>query len=119
MFIHPYHLRLMHALIRKKVKGDHRIKLTVADREQLVDTMQLSISKSHIVKVLNEGKRKPVSLSQHTLDQVVRVVDHENWNAFLQTNPVPSQYFYKLMSCKSKTLLSSLVETRILELKET
>jgi hypothetical protein len=116
MFIHPYHYRLMRCLVRQKVKGDHRIPLTCADREALVDSMGLQVSKSHILKVLSEGERARDRLSQFVLDELMRCIGQQDWNAFLRHNPVPDGQFDTLMLPKAKKLLMKAVEARIQEI---
>jgi len=116
MVIHPYHYQLMRCLIRFHVKGDHRIPLTCADRTELVDSLNLTISKSSIVKVLSEGQKARKEVSQHVLDQLMRCINYTNWNSFLQKNPVPKGEYYILLRAKSRKKLLQAVEERMLEL---
>lgn len=116
MFVHPYHFQLVRCLIRKKVKGDHHIPLTCADRESLADSLNLSVSKSKMVKVLREKGHEHRSLSQHTMDQLVRYVGYSDWNDFLRKNPVPDGKYYDLQKLKARKLLEELVEKRMGEM---
>jgi|GEM_PF-2167081 len=116
MFIHPYHFRLMRCLIRKKVKGDHRIPLTCADRVALVKDHKLKVSEHYILKVLSEGDSLHQTPSQYVLDDVVRTIDHKNWNEFLRKNPIPEKFYCKKRGRKPKNLLQDMVDKRVQEL---
>lgn len=107
----------MRCLVRQKVKGDHRIPLTCADRRELADKQQLRISKDHLMKVLSEGDRAPRQLSQFVLDELVRYAGHEDWNDFLRQNPVPDGQFYKLMRKRADRQVQLAVEARLAELR--
>ncbi|MCF8256577.1 MAG: hypothetical protein K9J06_03435 [Flavobacteriales bacterium] len=117
MFTHPYHYQLMRDLVRIKVKGDHRIPLTCADRLSLVANKNVHISKAYIMKVLSEGDCAPCHLSQSVLDELMRFAGHTDWNSFLRKNPVPEGQHYPLMGKKGKKKLHLAVEARIAELK--
>jgi hypothetical protein len=117
MDIHPYHYQLLRGLIRLKLKGDHRIPLTCKDREQLVEKEKLSISKSHIMKVLSEGEHAPRKLSQHVLNELMHCAMGLSWNDFLKQNPVPEEQFFALMGKKGKKKLPQAVDARIAKLK--
>jgi len=117
MAIHPYHYQLLRCLIRLKLKGDHRIPLTCLDRKQLVEEMKLSISISHIIKVLSEGERARDNLSQHVLNELMRFAMEQSWNDFLKQNPVPEGQYFALMGKKGRKKLQQAVDARIAELK--
>lgn len=117
MMVHPYHYQLMRCLIRQKVKGDHRIPLTCADRQELVDKWHLRISKNHILKVLSEGDRACCQLSQFVLNELMRCVDYEDWNDFLRQNPVPEGQFDELQRVRAKKKVQQAVELRMAELR--
>ena len=117
MEIHPYHYQLLRGLIRLKLKGDHRIPLTCKDREQLVEEKKLSISTSHIIKVLSEGEHAPTKLSQHVLNELMHCAMGLSWNDFLKQNPVAEGQFFALMGNKGQKKLQQAVDARIAELK--
>ena len=89
MIPHPYHLKLMKDSIRKKLKGDHRIKLTHYDRKELVEKHGVNISINHIHKVLCDTDKAPKGFYQLTLNELVRYIDYQDWNDFIRRNPVP------------------------------
>ncbi len=89
---HPYHLQLMKESIRKKMKGDHRIPLTHYDRKELVEKHGVTISVNHIHKVLSDSEKAQKGFYQHTLNELVRYIGYEDWNAFIRDNQLPEQY---------------------------
>ena len=118
MYVLPYHFRLMRCLIRLKVKGDYRIRLTCADRIALVENLKLDVSKSYIVKILSEGDSMTTNLSQYVLNQLANSVGYADWNAFLRANPIPESKYKLLSRRRYKRVLNELVEQRITELHQ-
>ncbi|MCF8463893.1 MAG: hypothetical protein K9G41_03570 [Flavobacteriales bacterium] len=108
----------MRCLIRKKVKGDHQIPLTCADRVALVKEHKLQVSEHYILKVLSESNNLFQNHSQYILDQVVGIIDYKVWNEFLRKNPIPEAFYCKKRGRKSKKLLHEAVEQRLKELSE-
>lgn len=117
MLVHAYHFELMHSLIKVKLKGDHRQKLTVLDRKSLVNGTTVTVSKDYMVRILTEGKCRPKKLSQYVLNQLVSIINYPDWNAFLRANPVPANEYMKLFKPISKKRLAAVVEKRLQELK--
>ena len=117
MFVHPYHFGLMRCRIRQKLKGDHRLRLSCADRVALVRDNKLKVSDSYIVKVISEADRRAGNLSQHVLDQLAHAIGHADWNGFLRTNPIPDGQFQQLLKAKFKKRLDALVEQRMADLR--
>jgi hypothetical protein len=119
MFTHSYHFRLMRYLVRKKVKGDHRIPLTCADRVELVEEEKLLVSKDLILKVLTESDNPNLNHRQFALNEVVRLIDYKDWNDFLRKNPLPEAFYCKKRGRKPKNMILDAVEQRLKELTET
>ncbi len=118
MFTHPYHFRLMRLLVRKKVKGDHRIPLTCADRVELVEEEKVDLSRDHILKVLTESDSPPQNHIQRALNEVVRLIGYKDWNEFLRKNPLPAAFYCKKRGRKPKNMIPDAVEQRLKELTE-
>lgn len=93
MDIQCYHLVVVKMLVRRKIKGDPRIALTWNDRKELVDknnkTDKVSISESHIQKVLSNSPNAPHTFNQHTMNELARYVGFADWNALLRHYPLP------------------------------
>lgn len=116
MRITSYHFQLMRCHIRHKIKGDFRLTLSSADRKSLIDDHHLAISKSYIVRVLNEKGQERLNLSQHVLDELSRCVDYSDWNAFLRTNPLPPELHATMSQSKRNKRTSKLVAQRMEQL---
>lgn len=117
MLAHPYHFELLRGLIRRKLKGDHRIPLSCADRLKLVTELGAKVAESYVTKVLSESNRNPRYLSQFVLDQLARTTGHADWNELLRKNPVPDGLYDRLMRPKARKLLYRSVEQRLQQLK--
>jgi hypothetical protein len=87
--IHAYHYLVLKYLIRKKKKGDVNLKLTNADRIEMVRNEGIKISETHIHRVLNESGNHNQCFNPYTLDQLALYIGYSCWNDFLKQNPLP------------------------------